>query len=76
MSRHLLRVEPKLRNVLIVASTHRTTLALAQPFHHTQRTLLVYVQSDYSEIFSLHQLLEKCDRFLVHLLQRVLLQLR
>jgi len=55
----LLRVGPEFWNVLVVASAHCATLALADFVHSAQLALLVYVQSDYTEVFGLHQLAQR-----------------
>ena len=53
---YFLRVPPKLRNVLVIASANCTTLTFTDFVHCTQLAFLVNIKSDDFEVFSLNQL--------------------
>ena len=45
---------PGRRNIIGIAATDHATLTPANPFHKTQMTLLVDVETNYPEIFGLN----------------------
>jgi hypothetical protein len=65
----LLRVGPKLRNVLVVASADGAALTLANLVHGAELALLVYVQPNYPEVLGLHQMAQRRRRPLVYLFE-------